>query len=99
MTPENMNLQNFAVSFNVENLKHEATCFKGLPSCIYLIITNRYRNRYLFTLKNTCVTATGMSDFHKLTAVSLKSQVLKASSNRKLYGNYKNFDEDKGLKQ
>ena len=45
------------------------------------------------------MTATGISDFHKLTAVSLKSQVLKASSNRKLYGNYKNFDEDEGLKQ
>ena len=51
MTPENRNLQNFAVSFNVENVKHEATCLKGLPSCIYLIITNRYRNRYLLTLK------------------------------------------------
>ena len=38
-----------------------------------------------------------MSDFHKLTAVSLKSQVLKAPSKRKLYRNYKNFDEDKDL--
>ena len=85
MTPENRNLQNFAVSFNVENVKHEATCLKGLPSCIYLIITNRYRNRLYIShhykqiqkqispyFKNTCMTATGMSDFHKLTAVSLK---------------------------
>ena len=36
-----------------------------------------------------------MSDFHKLRAVSLKSQVLKAPAKRKFYRNYKNFDEDK----
>ena len=72
MTPENTNLQCFADSFNLEDLIHEATCFKGLPSYINLIITNR--KPYF---KNTCVTPTGMSDFHKLTAVSLKSRVLK----------------------
>ena len=37
LTPENTNLQHF----NLENLMHEATCFKGLPSCIDFIITNR----------------------------------------------------------
>ena len=41
MTPENTNLQHFTDSFNLENLIYEATCFKGLPSCIDLIITNR----------------------------------------------------------
>ena len=41
MTPENTNLQNFAVSFDLEDLIHKATCFKALPSCIDLIITNR----------------------------------------------------------
>ena len=87
MTPENTNLQHFADSFNLENRIHEATCFKGLPSCIDLIITNR--KPYF---KNTCVTATVMSDFHKLTAVSLKFQVLKAPAKHKFYRNYKNFD-------
>ena len=89
MTPENINLQHFTDSFNLENLIDEAPCFKGLPSCVDLIITNR--KSYF---KNTCVTTTGMSDFHKLTAVSLKSQILKAPAKRKFYRNYKNFDQD-----
>ena len=29
--------------------------------------------------KNTCVTVTGISSFHKLTAVSIKYHILKAS--------------------
>ena len=87
MTPENTNMQHFTDSFNLEDLIHEATCFKGLPCCINLIITNR--KPYF---KNTSVTATGMSDFHKLTAVSLKSQVLKAPAKHKFYINNKNFD-------
>ena len=41
MTPKHRNLQHFVDPFNLENLKHEATCFKGLPSCIDLIIINR----------------------------------------------------------
>ena len=89
MTPENTNLQHFTDSSNLENLIHEAACSTGLPSCIDLIIT--YRKPYF---KNTCVTTTGMSDFHKLIAVSLKSQVLKAPAKRKFYRNYKNFDGD-----
>ena len=45
--------------------------------------------------KNTCVTVTGISDFHKLTAVSLKSQILKAPPKIKTYRNYKTFDENR----
>ena len=48
--------------------------------------------------KNTCVTVTGISDFHKLTAVSLKSQILKAPPKIKTYrfiNTYENrFNED-----
>ena len=40
ITLENKNLQHFTDSFNLENLIHETTCFKGLPSCIDLISTN-----------------------------------------------------------
>ena len=35
-----------------------------------------------------------MSDFHKLTAVNLKSQVPKAPPKHKFYRNYDNFQED-----
>ena len=90
MTPESPNPQHFTGSFNLENLIHEATCFKGLPSCIDLIITNRKPcSKNTCVAKNTCV-----SDFHKLTAVSLKSQVLEAPAKSQFYRNYKNFDED-----
>ena len=34
-----------------------------------------------------------MSDFDKLTAATLKSQVLRAAAKRKFYTNYKNFDD------
>ena len=90
MTPEDKNLQNFVDCFSLENLINEPTCFKGNPSCIDLIITNR--KSYF---KSTCVTVTGISDFHKLTAVSLKSQILKAPPKIKYYRNYKSFDENK----
>ena len=68
MTPEDKNLQHFTDTFNLEQLINEPTCFKGSPSCIDLIITSRKS-----CFKNTYVTVTGMSGFHKLTAVCLKS--------------------------
>ena len=89
MTPEDKNLQLFADSFNLEYLIKKLTCFKGYPSCIDLIIANK--KSYF---KKTCVLETGISDFHKLTAVSLKSQILKAPPKRKLYRDYKKFDEN-----
>ena len=73
MTPEDKNLQHITDTVSLEHLIIEPTCFKGSPSCVDLIIINR--KSYF---KNTCVTVTGISDFHKLTAVSLKSQILKA---------------------
>ena len=41
MTQENTNLRHFTDSFNLENLINEATCFKGPPSCMDLIVINR----------------------------------------------------------
>ena len=90
MTTEDKNLQHFIDTFSLERLVNEPTCFKGSPSCIDLIITNR--KSYF---KNTCITVTGISDFHKLTAVSLKSQILKAPPKIKTYRNYKTFDENR----
>ena len=90
MIPEDKNLQHSTDNFSLEHLIDEPTCFKGSRSCIDLIITNR--KRYF---KNTCVTVTGISDFHKLTAVSLKSQILKAPPKIKTYRNYKTFDENR----
>ena len=83
LTPEDKNLQHFADTFSLPHLINKPTYFKGSPNCIDLIITNR--KSYF---KNTCVVVTGISDFHKLTAVSLKSQVLKAPPKIKTYRNY-----------
>ena len=69
---------------------NEPTCFKGSSRCVDLIITNR--KRYF---KNTCVTVTGISVFHKLTAVSLKSHILKALSKITTYSNYKTSDKNR----
>ena len=44
--------------------------------------------------KNICILKTGISDFHKLTPVSLKLQILKAPLKRKLCKDYKAFDEN-----
>ena len=88
MTLEDKNLKHFTDTFSLEHLINEPTCFKGSPSCIYLIITNR--KSYF---KNTFLTVTEISDFHKLTAVSLKSQVLRAPPKIKTYRNFKTFDD------
>ena len=88
MTPEDKNLQLFADSFNLEHLIKKPGCFKGPPSFIDLIITNR---KVYF--KKACILETGIWDFHKIAAVSLKSQILKAPPKRKLYRDYKAFDE------
>ena len=79
ITSEDKNLQLFADSFNLEHLIKKLACFKGSLSCIDLINTNR--KAYF---KKTCILETAISDFHKITAVCLKSQILKAPSKRKL---------------
>ena len=68
---------NFFDYFNLEHLIKKPTCFKGSPSFIDLIVTNR--KAYF---KKACILETGILDFHKLTAVNLKSQILKAPPKR-----------------
>ena len=68
MTPEHKSFQHFADTFSFGRLINYS-------SCIDLIFTNR--KSYL---KNTFVPLTGISDFHKLTKLSLKSQILKVPS-------------------
>ena len=81
MTPED--------SFNLEHLIKTPTCFKGSPSYIDLIITNR--KTYF---KKVEILETQILDFHKLTAVISKSQISKAPSKRKLYRDNKEFVEN-----
>ena len=54
MTPEDKNLQLFEDSFNLEYLIKKPVCFKGSPTSIGLIITNRkaYSKKQNKTKKN-----------------------------------------------
>ena len=63
-------MKEFCELFNLKNLVKENTCFKSLenPSCIDLILTNRYRS-----FQNTHAIETGLSDFHKMTLTVLKT--------------------------
>ena len=89
MTPEDKNLQFFASYFNLEHLIKKPTCFNGSPSWIDFIITNR--TAYF---KKAFILDTGISDIHKLTAVSLKLQILSAPPKQNFYRDYKAFDEN-----
>ena len=89
MNPQNKLFQDFQNTFCLGNLIKEATCFKSTPSSIDVIITN---NKSYF--KGTCVVATGISDFHKLTAASLKAHLGKGVPRIKLYRDYKNFNKN-----
>ena len=44
--------------------------------------------------KKTCIFETGISNFRKLTALSLRSQILKAPPKRNIYRDYKAFNEN-----
>ena len=90
MTPYDKNFQLFADSSNLEHVIKKPTCFKGYHSCIHLIITNRK----VYFKKKKCTLETGISHFRKLMAASLNSQLLKAPLKRKLYRDYKTFDEN-----
>ena len=63
-------IKDFCVIYSFKNLIKDATCFKhpGKPKCIDLMLTNRNRS-----FQNSCVTDTGLSDFHKLTVTVLRS--------------------------
>ena len=70
MTPDDKNLQHFIDCFSLENLINKPICFKGIPSCIDLSLT-------IENSKNIFVPITGISDFHKVMASSLKTQMIK----------------------
>ena len=61
LEPTNPVMINFMDSQNFTNLIKNNTCFKGVGSCIDLILTNR---KYCF--KNTSSYETGISDHHHL---------------------------------
>ena len=68
--PKNPKLASFMHSFNLikSNLIKSNTCFKGIGSCINLILTNRK-----YCIKYTSTFETGRSDHHHLIYLMLKT--------------------------
>ena len=85
--PSDEPIETFCDSYNLYNLVKEKTCFKGLPKCYDLILTN-CKNSF----QNTIVVTTGFSDFHKMTATVLKTEFVKADPIQINYRNYKNYN-------
>ena len=63
-------MDEFSRVYGLKSLIKEPTCYKSLdnPSCIDLILTNRYNS-----FQDSTVIETGISDLHKLTYTILKT--------------------------
>ena len=68
-------LDDFMDEFHSKNLVKETTCFKNPenPSCIDLFITNSHGS-----FQKTSTVSTGLSDFHKMVVIVLKTTFPKA---------------------
>ena len=88
------NLKCFRDNFNLTNLVKSNTCFtKNNKSTIDLLLTNKPMS---FQVTNT--TETGFSDFHKPISLLTKSYISRLKPKFIFYRNYKNFDEEKFVK-
>ena len=86
LEPTNPVMINFMDSQNFTNLIKNNTCFKGVGSCIDLILTNR---KYCF--KNTSSYETGISDHHHLIFSIMKTTFASEEPKKFVYRDYKTF--------
>ena len=86
LQPTNPVMINFMDSQNFTNLIKRNTCFKGVGSCIDLILTNR---KYCF--KNTSSSETRISDYHHLIFSIMKITFLSEEPKKFVYRDYKTF--------
>ena len=79
----------FHYEHDLQNLLKEKTCFKSVEnlSCIDLILINN-----AMAFQNTTTVFTGLSDFHKLVLIVLKTSITKSKPQKITYKVYKNFD-------
>ena len=86
-----VSMSEFCAIYNLKNLVKEPTCFKNPnnPSCIDLMLTNRYRS-----FMNTTVIETGLSDFHKMTVTVLKTYFKKVPPKIISYRDFKHFSNE-----
>ena len=84
-------MEQFCASYNSKSLIKEPTCFKSVDnrSCIDLILASHPK-----CFQNSSVHETGISDFHKLTFVVLKTYFQTAKPRIIKYRDYKHFDNN-----
>ena len=79
--------------FNLTNLIRKETCLtRDHKSTIDLILTNKPKS-----FQNTCITETGLSDFHKLISTFFKTQITRLKPKIVFYRNYKHFEDSRFL--
>ena len=88
---DNSAMDNFLLNFDLASLVKDPTCFKNLsnPSCIDLFLTN-----WKGYFKNTIVTESSISDFHKMIITIMKSKMLRCKPKVISYRDYRNFNEN-----
>ena len=84
--PSEESIVTFCGGYNLYNLVKEKTCFKGMPKCYDLILTNCKHH-----FQNTVAVTTGFSDFHKMTVTVLKTEFVKSDPIQVNYRNYNNY--------
>ena len=86
--PQEYDISEFCGIYGLKNLVRGPTCFKSAenPSCIDLILTNRYRS-----FQSTITYETGLSDFHNMTLTVLKTFFKKGSPKIISYRDYKRY--------
>ena len=88
LTVENINLEIFMNTYDLECLIKKPTCYQSTnPKCIDLILTNK---KTLF--KNSNVIEVGISDHHSFVVTALRSELVKGNPKTKFYRDCKNFE-------
>ena len=75
LQPEEEKMKDFMDMHDLYNMIKVNTCFKGLGTCIDLILTNK---KYSF--KNTHALETGLSDHHLLIYTYVKNNISKVET-------------------
>ena len=87
-------LEEFCNSFSLTNIVKRNTCFaKNSKSTIDLLPTNKPMSFLV-----TSTTETGLSDCHKLISSFMKSYISRLKARTIFYRIYKNFNEEKFVK-
>ena len=88
---EESSIKIFFSNYNLTSIINRPTWYKNpdKPTCIDLILTNCPGS-----FQNSCVTETGLSDFHKMAVTVIKTSYRKIESRVINYQDYKSFSNE-----